>query len=58
MRVYTNTGNQDRRFIIKSTYLTKFDVASLRIIKNMNVAYNNSVGLLWVVLAMRQKEPA
>lgn len=39
-------------------YLTKFDVPSLRIIKNMNIAYNNLSSLLWMVRAVKQEKKA
>jgi hypothetical protein len=34
-------------------YLTKFDVPSLWIIKNMSIAYNNLLSLLGVARAVR-----
>ena len=37
-------------------YLTKFDVPSLRIIKNMNITYNNLFSLLRMVRAVRQEK--
>lgn len=37
-------------------YLTKFDIPSLRIIKNMNITYNNLFSLLWMVRAVRQEK--
>ena len=42
----------------KTIYLAKFYVPSLRIIKNMNVTYNNLFGLLRMDRALRQKEQA